>query len=125
LRLGAKPEPAWNETSTADQAFVTVTPPADQYVFLMLVFGNVGTDGDVIELQAYCQCHSAWQKFLRLKCLANTTIIQGFPNMKLDKITLAGEEHTIAKGDGENPRFQIVSRGTGPWEAGVIYFVSS
>jgi len=125
LSLEAKPEPAWNETTTPDEAFINVVPPADQHVYLMILFGSVGTDGDALELQIYCECHSAWQKFLRVRSLARLPIAHAFPNMKLDKVWTLEAEHIVAKGDGESPRFRVVSRGTGPWEAGVIYYSGS
>jgi len=54
--------------------------------------------------------------------IANTSMVKGFPNLKLDKIKVAGVEYDVEVGDGTSPRVRLVSRGTGPWEATIEYF---
>jgi len=121
IMLGAEPETEYNSTTTVDDAFINIIPPSGQYVYLMCITGNVGTDGDVVELQALCT-DGVWRTVVRLKMLANTSVVKGFPNLKLDKIKVAGTEYDVEVGDGVNPRVRLVSRGTGPWEATIEYF---
>jgi len=119
--LGAKPETDYNSTTTADDAFINIIPPNGQYVYLMCITANVGTDGDVVELQVLCT-DDKWRIVDRLKMLANTSMIKGYPNMKLDKIKVAGTEYTVKEGDGTTAIVRLVSRGTGGWEASIQYF---
>jgi len=60
-----------------------------------------------------------------LKMLANTSMIKGYPNLKLDKVKVAGVEKSILAGDGVNPRVRLVSRGTGGWEASIMYYCAT
>jgi len=121
MMLGAMPETEYNSTTTTDTAFISIVPPSGQYVYLMCITANVGTDGDVVELQVYCT-DGIWRTVDRLKMLANTSMIKGYANLKLDKIRVAGVEYDVEIGNGINPRVRLVSRGSGPWEASIQYF---
>jgi len=122
MMLGAKPETDFNSTTTADDAFITVAPPAGQYVYLMCITANVGTDGDVVELQVLDVDGVTWHTAERLKMLANTSMVKGYPNLKLDKVRVAGVEKSVKAGDGTTATVRLVSRGTGGWEASIQYF---
>jgi len=124
LKLGARPETQANDTTTPDDPFIEIIPPAGQYVFLQCLTVDVGTDGDLVELQVLCE-DGVWRRVTRLKCIANTGSTKGFANLKLDKIVWAKEEYKVAKGDGVNPRVRLMSRGTGPWGADIQYFFGS
>jgi len=123
--IGAKPETDFNSTTTVDTAFLSIVPPSGQYVYLMCVTANVGTDGDVVELQALDADGVTWHTVERLKGIANTSMIKGYPNLKLDKVKVAGVEKTIKAGDGTTAIVRLLSRGTGPWEASIQYFCAA
>jgi len=125
LAIGVKPETDYNSTTTVDTAFITVVPPSGQYVYLMCITANVGTDGDVVELQALDVDGVTWHTVDRLKMLANTSMVKGYPNLKLDKVKVAGVEKSIKVGDGTTATVRLVSRGTGPWEASIIYYCAT
>jgi len=122
LAIGVKPETDYNSTTTADTAFINIVPPSGEYVYLMCITGNVGTDGDVIELQALDVDGVTWHIVDRLKMIANTSMVKGYPNLKLDVIKVAGVEKSIMAGDGTTATVRLLSRGTGPWEASIQYF---
>jgi len=121
MGLGAKPETEYNSTATADDAFIQLAPPSGQYVYLMCITANVGTDGDSVELQVLCT-DDIWRTVDKLKMLANTSMVKGYPNLKLDKIRVAGVEYAVKAGDGTTATVRLVSRGTGGWEASVQYY---
>jgi len=120
--LGVKPETDYNSTTTPDTPFITIIPPSGQYVYLMIVTCNVGTDGDEVELQALDVDGITWHTVDVLKMIANTSMIKGYPNLKLDKVRVAGVEKSILAGDGTTATVRLVSRGTGPWKASIQYF---
>jgi len=122
--LGAKPEIAYNSVSTADSVIIDIAPPVGQYVYLITLLASVGTDGDQVELQVL-DVDGNWRTVLKPKALANTSLVIGFPNLKLDKVKVGGVEYTVKAGDGTTKTLQILSRGTGPWEVTLIYFCSS
>jgi len=121
LRLGPKPSIAYGSTTTADAAIASVVPPADKYVYLIALIATVGADGDQVEGQAL-DTGAVWRTVFKPKLLANTSVVLGFPNLKLDKVIVAGTEYTVVAGDGATATFKILSRGTGPWEATLLYF---
>jgi len=121
IMLGAKPSIAHAKATVAGDV-LSIVPPSGQYVYLMILVGNVGTDGDTISLQALDADGVTWREFLTLKLLGNTSTVLGFPNLKLDKVTIVGTEYTIFVGDGVTATFKVVGSGTGPWEVTVLYF---
>jgi len=123
--LGVKPETDYNSTTLADDAFLTIVPPSGQYVYLMCITANVGTDGDVVELQVLDVDGVTWHTVDRLKMLANTSRMKGYPNLKLDKVKVAGVEKSVMAGDGTTATVRLVSRGSGPWEASIQYFCAA
>jgi len=120
--LGARPETDYNETTTPGDPFLTIAPPIGQYVYLMCITANVGTDGDEVEVQALDVDGVTWHIVDVLKMIANTSMIKGYPNLKLDKIKVAGVEKSILAGDGTTATVRLVSRGTGPWKASIQFF---
>jgi len=124
MGLGEKPETEYNSTATADDAFIQLVPPSGQYVYLMCITANVGTDGDSVELQVLCT-DDIWRIVDRRKMLANTSMVKGYPNLKLDKIRVAGTEYAVKPGDGTIATVRLVSRGTGGWEASIQYYFGS
>jgi len=113
--LGVKPETDYNSTTLADDAFLTIVPPSGQYVYLMCITANVGTDGDVVELQVLDVDGVTWHTVDRLKMLANTSMMKGYPNLKLDKVKVAGVEKTVKAGDGTTAtvRLSVLDADTG------------
>ena len=124
LALGAKPEIAYNSVSTANSVIIDIAPPVGQYVYLITLLASVGTDGDQVELQVL-DVDGNWRTVLKPKALANTSLVLGFPNLKMDKVKVGGVEYTVKPGDGTTKTLQILSRGTGPWEATLLYFCST
>jgi len=123
MMIGERPETDFNSTTTADDPFITIAPPAGQYVYIMCITANAGTDGDVVELQVLDVDGVTWHTVERLKMLANTSAIKGYPNLKLDVVRVAGVKKSVKPGDGATETVRLVSRGTGPWEASIQYFV--
>jgi len=123
--LGVRPETDYNSTTTPDDPFITIIPPSGQYVYLICITANVGTGGDEIELQALDVDGVTWHTVDVLKMLANTSMIKGYTNLKLDKVKVAGVEKSIKAGDGTTVTVRLVSRGSGPWKASIQYFTAT
>jgi len=119
--LEAKPEIAYNETSTADEAFLTIVPPAGEYVYLMSFIGSVGSDGDRIEMRVLDK-DGVERTVFNPRALGNTPVGIGAPNLKLDKVRVGADEYAVKPGDGETEVVKFYSRGTGPWNLTVIYY---
>jgi len=123
LGLGAKPEPPdYNKITVAGTIIEAAPPPAGQYVYLQCVTANAGADGDVIALEVLDKNGVDWRRFLALKFLGKTTIIKGFPNIKLDKVRVGGAKYDVKVGDGSTKVLRAVGEGTGPWEVTLEYF---
>jgi hypothetical protein len=121
LTLGAKPEIAYGETGTADEAFLTIVPPAGEYVYLMSAIGSVGSDGDRIEMRVLDK-DGVERTVFNPRALGNTPVGIGAPNLKLDKVRIGADEYAVKPGDGETEVVKFYSRGTGPWNLTVIYY---
>lgn len=119
--LGGRAEIIYGYTTIADSEIVSIIPEPAKYVYLISITCNVGSDGDILDCQILDK-DGIWRSFLRLKLLGNTSIVWGAPNIKLDKVNIAGTVYEVYKGDGVTKTFRIVSRGTGPWECTVLYF---
>jgi len=121
LSLEAKPEIAYNETSTADEAFLAFVPPAGEYVYLMSAIGSVGSDGDRIEMRVLDK-DGVERTVFNPRALGNTPVGIGAPNLQLDRVRVGADEYEVMPGDGETEVVKFYSRGTGPWNLTVIYY---
>jgi len=121
LALGAKPEVAYNESSSPDATLIEIAPPPKEYVYLVLATISFGSDGDSVEFQALCT-DGEWRTLDRPVGLASTSLVKSYPNLKLDCIIVGNTRYEVRAGDGITPTFRVVSRGRGPWRCQVIYF---
>jgi len=121
LSLEATPKIAYASTTTADSKFFSVVPASGKYVHLMLVAYTVGTDGDRVECK-FVDKDGVERTFCDLAALANTSIVLGFPNLKMDKVNVAGTEYEVLKGDGSTDVIRFYSRGTGAWKLFVLWY---
>jgi len=121
LATEAKPSIAYASTSTANSKFFSITPAKDKYVYLMLIAYTVGTDGDSVECM-FVDKDGNERTFCDLAILANTSMLLGFPNLKMDKVNVAGTEYEVKKGDGTTDVIRFYSRGTGAWKLTVLWF---
>jgi len=121
LKLGGRPEIAYGEQTTADASIIELVPPLNHYVYLQCLTASVGTEGDQVDLQVLCE-DGVFRTIYKPKLLANTSFVKGFPNLKLDRVFIAGTWYAVQKGDGTTVTFRIVARGTGAWEVSLEFY---